>query len=148
MAQVPERTLSWLWSVLQPYSNPQVAYTDCVASLTTFPTLQPRTAVYTYENGHSLLLLCLKGTLPVDFRGTVYRFPLEVWIPQEYGNRGASVICYVKPGEEGKGPSGGEVVIRPGQHVSVDGRIYHPYLKDWGLREVCSIFLLHSKRYG
>ena len=30
-------------------------------------------------------------------------------------------------------------MIRPGQHVSVDGRIYHPYLRDWTGRQSSTI---------
>lgn len=136
MAQVPDRILSWLWSVLQQYTHSRLAYSDSVSALSAFPSLQPRTSVYTYESGHTALLLCLAGTLPVDFRGTIYRYPVEIWLPQEYGEIGVGIICYVKPGDGGKGGNAGDIVIRPGQHVSVDGRIYHPYLRDWGLREV------------
>ena len=31
---------------------------------------------------------------------------------------------YVTPGKD--------MLVRPGQHVGVDGRVYHPYLRDWG----------------
>lgn len=135
MAQLPDRVLSWLWTVLQPYRHPRSTYSDTVSVLSVFPSLQPRTAVYTYEDGHSALLLCLGGTLPVDFRGTLYRYPVELWLPEEYGERGTGVICYVRP-DGGKTGSKGDFVTRPGQHVAVDGRVYHPYLRDWGTREV------------
>lgn len=32
-------------------------------------------------------------------------------------------MVYVTPGRD--------MLIRPGQHVGVDGRVYHPYLRDW-----------------
>ena len=32
-------------------------------------------------------------------------------------------MCYVTPTED--------MIIRPGQHVAGDGRIYHPYLAHW-----------------
>ncbi|KAF2153835.1 UEV-domain-containing protein [Myriangium duriaei CBS 260.36] len=138
MAQVPERVLSWLWSVLQTYGQPRLAYNDAAAALTQFPSLKPKTAVYTYENGQTALLLCLFGTLPVDFRGAEYRYPVDLWVPQNYGERGAGVICYVKAR-----PAGCEaaviMAIRPGQHVAMDGRIYHPYLRDWGVYERSNI---------
>lgn len=25
-----------------------------------------------------------------------------------------------------------DMLVKPGQHVSVDGRVYHPYLAQWG----------------
>lgn len=32
-------------------------------------------------------------------------------------------MVYVDPGKD--------MLVRPGQHVGVDGRVYHPYLRDW-----------------
>jgi len=32
-------------------------------------------------------------------------------------------IVYIKPGQD--------MLVRPGQHVSGDGRVYHPYLAQW-----------------
>lgn len=75
-----------------------------------------------YENGSSALLLLLSGTLPVTFRGTVYRFPVALWVPYAYPHE--SPIVYVTPSQD--------MIVRPGQHVGGDGRVYHPYLAQWG----------------
>ena len=83
--------------------------------------LIPRTEVYTHENGSSALLLTISGNLPVDFRGTTYRFPVKLWVPQAFPQE--PPVVYVTPGRE--------MLVRPSQHISVDGRVYHPYLKDW-----------------
>ena len=74
-----------------------------------------------YESGQSSLLLHLTGTLPVTFRGTIYRFPIALWIPHAYPKE--APICYVIPTPG--------MVIRPGQYVSGEGRVYHPYLAEW-----------------
>nr|OQO27634.1 hypothetical protein B0A51_04401 [Rachicladosporium sp. CCFEE 5018] len=121
MAQVPEKVLSWLYSVLHEYQDPQRVYSDIAHTLASFPSLSPRTEVYTYETGGSALLTTVSGTLPVDFRGTPYRFPVKLWIPLSYPQE--APIVYVTPGKE--------MLVRPGQHVGVDGRVYHPYLRDW-----------------
>ncbi|KAK6437462.1 Suppressor protein stp22 of temperature-sensitive alpha-factor receptor and arginine permease [Oleoguttula sp. CCFEE 5521] len=121
MAQVPEKVLSWLYSVLHEHQDPQRAYSDIAHTLSSFPSLSPRTEVYTYETGGSALLTTVSGTLPVDFRGTLYRFPVKLWIPLSYPQE--APIVYVTPGKE--------MLVRPGQHVGVDGRVYHPYLRDW-----------------
>ncbi|KAJ5917952.1 hypothetical protein N7454_010327 [Penicillium verhagenii] len=89
---VPQRTLSWLYSALtkdhydpkQTYHDPNRAYHDVANALTQYPSLSPRTDVYTYENGFSALLLHLVGTVPAVFRGTTYRFPVAIWIPNTY----------------------------------------------------------------
>lgn len=62
MAAVPQKTLNWLWDVLrrvchalllfdltdlnQEYRDPQRAYTDLAQSIALFPSLSPRTDVY------------------------------------------------------------------------------------------------------
>lgn len=74
-----------------------------------------------YENGASALLLHLSGTLPVNFRGTMYRFPIALWVPHGYPQE--APLVYVTPTEG--------MVVRPGQHVDPQGKIYHPYLVGW-----------------
>ncbi|KAF4555007.1 UEV domain-containing protein [Elsinoe fawcettii] len=137
MAQVANSTLVWLWEQLQQYSQARVAYNDVAAALANFPSLQPRTDTYHFESGRPALLVCLSGTIPVDFRGRQYRYPVELWVPQEYGQPGAGIICYVRP-SAGQDSAPG-MMVRPGQHVAVDGRIYHPYLRDWGVQQRPSI---------
>ncbi|RDW67360.1 putative endosomal sorting complex protein TSG101 [Aspergillus mulundensis] len=129
MASVPQRTLNWLYSVLirdhydprQTYQDPNRTYYDVANVLAKFPMLTPETAVYTYENGFSALLLQLSGTLPVTFRGTVYKFPIALWIPNTYPRE--PPIVYVKPTQD--------MAVRVGQHVTLEGRVYHHYLAHW-----------------
>ncbi|KAF2470231.1 UEV-domain-containing protein [Lindgomyces ingoldianus] len=123
MAGVTEKVLNWLYSVLpSEYSDVNRTYNDVADTLSNYPSLSPRTEVYTYENGASALLLLLSGTLPVTFRGATYGFPVAIWVPHAYPRE--SPIVYVKPSQD--------MLVRPGQHVSGDGRIYHPYLAQWG----------------
>ncbi|KAL2436241.1 hypothetical protein ABEF95_006559 [Exophiala dermatitidis] len=122
MAGVPQKTLTWLYDVLKhEYRDPNRAYSDLAHVLARHPGLAPRTDVYTFENGASALLVHFKGTIPVTFRGNTYRFPISLWIPYAYPYE--PPICYVTPTEE--------MMIRPGQHVGGDGKIYHPYLAQW-----------------
>ncbi|KAJ4985025.1 UEV domain-containing protein [Stagonosporopsis vannaccii] len=122
MAGVPETTLNWLYSVLTSnYTDVNRTYHDATEALSHYPSLSVRTDVYTYENGASNLLLNLSGTLPVTFRGATYGFPVAVWVPYAYPRE--PPIVYVKPGQD--------MLVRPGQHVSGDGRVYHPYLAQW-----------------
>lgn len=55
------------------------------------------------------------------FRGTTYHFPLKIWLPHAYPLEAPNI--YVTPRQD--------MAVRPGQHVGVDGRVYHPYLRDW-----------------
>ncbi|EFW18162.1 hypothetical protein D8B26_005006 [Coccidioides posadasii str. Silveira] len=129
MATVPQRTLDWLYRVLtssnqdpnQAYHDPNRTYNDVAHLLAQYPHFSPRTDVYTHENGASALLLNLFGTLPVSFRGVLYRFPITVWVPTTYPRD--PPIVYVTPTKD--------MFVRPGQHVSGEGRIYHHYLAHW-----------------
>ncbi|KAI7165522.1 hypothetical protein KC324_g12540, partial [Hortaea werneckii] len=103
MAQVPERVLSWLYSVLHEYHDPQRTYTSVAQTLSAYPTLSPRTEVFTHETGRSALLLVLSGTLPTHFRGAEYRFPIKIWFPHTYPHEAPMV--FVTPG--------GGMAIRP-----------------------------------
>ncbi|BCS21993.1 putative endosomal sorting complex protein TSG101 [Aspergillus puulaauensis] len=143
MASVPQRTLNWLYSVLirdhydprQTYQDPNRTYYDVANVLAKFPTLAPETAVYTYETGFSALLLQLSGTLPVNYRGTVFKFPVALWIPNTYPRE--PPIVYVRPTEY--------MTVRVGQHVTLEGRVYHHYLAHWvGAWERSSILDLLS----
>ncbi len=116
-------------------------YSDVAQTLSYNPNFSLRTDVYSmcrqsrffgaeqpsqlislaYENGQSSLLLNVAGTLPVSFRGTTYMFPISLWVPHEYPR--AVPIAFVTPTRS--------MAVRPGQYVSGEGRIYHPYLAAW-----------------
>ncbi|ODV74722.1 ubiquitin-binding ESCRT-I subunit protein STP22, partial [Cyberlindnera jadinii NRRL Y-1542] len=114
--------LHWLFRVLQPeYSDPRTTYHDVAVLLQRYPTLKPRTRVYTYETGESALLLDIYGALPSRINGEVYRIPVEVWIPHEYPL--ASPIAYVTPTEK--------MVLQPGNHVDTNGKCYLEYTANW-----------------
>ncbi|KAI9884268.1 MAG: cysteine desulfurase [Watsoniomyces obsoletus] len=119
---VAPKVLEWLYNVLAgEYQAASRTYNDTVRALSEYSTLSPRTDVYTNEVGVSALLLHLSGILPVDFRGSLYHFPISVWIPHAYPREAPFV--YVTPAQG--------MMIRPGQHVSGEGRVYHPYLAGW-----------------
>ncbi len=48
-------------------------------------------------------------------------FPVSLWVPHEYPT--AVPIAFVTPTKN--------MVVRPGQYVSEEGRVYHPYLAAW-----------------
>ncbi|PWY86536.1 UEV-domain-containing protein [Aspergillus sclerotioniger CBS 115572] len=129
MAAVPQRTLNWLYSILirdhydprQTYQDPNRTYYEVAGVLGQYPSLGPRTEVYTFENGFSALLLQLTGTLPVTFRGTVYKFPITIWLPNTYPRE--PPLVYVTPTQD--------MAVRVGQHVTLEGRVYHHYLAHW-----------------
>ncbi|KAG5930148.1 hypothetical protein E4U42_002887 [Claviceps africana] len=119
---VQQHVLNWLYSVLtSEYHDVNRTYSDVAQTLANTPTLSPRTDVHTFPNGSSALLLHLSGTIPVNFRGNTYRFPVSIWIPHAYPRE--PPLVYVTPTET--------MMVRPGQHVDPQGLVYHPYLVGW-----------------
>ncbi|KAI1357386.1 UEV domain-containing protein [Xylaria arbuscula] len=119
---VQQHVLNWLYSVLtSEYHDVNRTYNDVAQALDQYPSLSPRTDVHTFDHGASALLLHLSGTIPVIFRGTTYRFPISLWVPHTYPRE--PPLGYVTPTET--------MMVRPGQHVDPQGRIYHPYLVRW-----------------
>lgn len=55
------------------------------------------------------------------FRGTIYRFPIQIWVPHAYPYE--APLVYVAPTEG--------MMVRAGQHVDQQGKVYHPYLVGW-----------------
>ncbi|EHK44417.1 uncharacterized protein TrAtP1_008957 [Trichoderma atroviride] len=120
---VQQHVLNWLYSVLtSEYHDVNRTYGDVATVLARYPTLTPRTDVYTFPNGASSLLVHLTGTIPTLFRGTTYRFPVSIWVPHAYPRE--APLAYVTPTET--------MMVRPGQHVDPQGQVYHPYLAGWG----------------
>ncbi|KAH8128892.1 UEV-domain-containing protein [Trichoderma asperelloides] len=120
---VQQHVLNWLYSVLtSEYHDVNRTYGDVATVLARYPTLAPRTDVYTFPNGASSLLIHLTGTIPTLFRGTTYRFPISIWVPHAYPRE--APLVYVTPTET--------MMVRPGQHVDPQGQVYHPYLAGWG----------------
>ncbi|RUS33394.1 UEV domain-containing protein, partial [Jimgerdemannia flammicorona] len=74
-----------------------------------------------YDNGHTQLLLCLYGTIPITYRSSPYNIPVAFWVPSEYPH--FPPIPYVKPTSN--------MLVRPGKYVDVSGLCYHPYRASW-----------------
>ncbi|KAK9314521.1 UEV domain-containing protein [Lipomyces starkeyi] len=119
---VTQQTLEWLHRVLlQEYRDVNRTYSDVASVLQSYPSLTPRTNVYTYENGKSELLLNLHGTVPTTFRSAVYNIPVSIWISHEYPY--VAPFAFVTPTAA--------MSLRPGNHVDTNGRVYHPYISYW-----------------
>ncbi|RUS14556.1 UEV domain-containing protein [Endogone sp. FLAS-F59071] len=100
-------TRSWLHTVLQPYIEPDRTLRDVDAVLQMYNSLKPKMDTYTYDNGHTQLLLCLYGTIPITYRSAPYNIPVAFWVPTDYPH--FPPIPYVKPTSN--------MLVRPGKHI-------------------------------
>ncbi|OZJ04039.1 hypothetical protein BZG36_03579 [Bifiguratus adelaidae] len=115
-------TRSWLRTVLQAYRDPERTFRDVDAVLQMYANLKPKMDNYTYDNGHTQLLLCLQGTVPITYRKNPYNIPMAFWIPSDYPLH--PPIPYVKPTPT--------MWVKKNNNVDVSGLCYHPYRSDWG----------------
>ena len=104
---------------------------DMDTILTEYPTLRPRTDVYStshsathaaaYNDGRSMLLLLLDGTIAVPFHGSVYNIPMHFWFPRVYPQE--PPIVYVVPMRD--------MLLRSGAHTTPEGCVQVPYIHTW-----------------
>lgn len=120
--QLPPEIINWLTTVLAPeYSDINRTQNDTIDVLISYPSLRPKTNVYTDEYGRPDLLLCIYGTIPATIGSSTYRIPVEVWIPKGYPQN--PPFSFVRPTPDMR--------IHPGNYVDTNGRCYHPYIANW-----------------
>ncbi|KAI8875593.1 UEV-domain-containing protein [Backusella circina FSU 941] len=114
---------SWLRTVLQhaEYTDQERTFRDVDAVLQMYLSLKPKMDTYTSNDGHTQLLLCIYGTVPITYRAIPYNIPVAFWIPKDYPK--SSPIPYVKPTPN--------MLIREGRHVDKSGMCYHQYRSSW-----------------
>ncbi|KAI9007906.1 UEV domain-containing protein [Phycomyces nitens] len=112
---------SWLRIALKNYQDAERTVRDVDAVLQMYISLTPKMDPYTYNDGHTQLLLCLHGTIPITYRSIPYNIPVAFWIPSEYPL--FPPIPYVKPTAN--------MLVREGKHVDKSGLCYHSYRSLW-----------------
>ncbi|KAH7930812.1 UEV-domain-containing protein [Leucogyrophana mollusca] len=126
-------TQKWLRQNVSSYPQKDRVYVDIDAALRRFPTLRPKSDVYTYDDGRTQLLLCVHGLLPISFRGASYNIPIAVWVTREYPRH--PPIAYVVPTQD--------MLVRPSRSVEVSGRCTIEYIQDWERKsEACNLSAL------
>jgi len=103
------------------YVQADAARMDAMNVITHYKDLSPSMEKFTFNDGTNKMLLCLKGTIPVLYRGTTYNIPVAIWLQEAHPQ--VSPFCYVKPTNT--------MQVRQGRHVDANGRVYLPYLTDW-----------------
>ncbi|KAM3685735.1 hypothetical protein ACB098_11G143100 [Castanea mollissima] len=94
-----------------------------LVSLTSaYPSLEPKTATFTHNDGRSVNLLQAEGTVPVSFQSVTYNIPIIVWLMESYPRHAPCV--YVNPTRD-------MIIKRPHPHVNPSGLVSIPYLQNW-----------------
>ncbi|KAH6762697.1 Ubiquitin-conjugating enzyme/RWD-like protein [Perilla frutescens var. hirtella] len=87
-----------------------------------FPSLQPKTATFTHNDGRSLNLLQADGTVPMSFQGVTYNIPVIIWLMESYPHH--APLVFVNPTRD-------MIIKRPHPFVSPNGVVSIPYIHSW-----------------
>ncbi|KAL1559435.1 protein ELC-like [Salvia divinorum] len=87
-----------------------------------YPSLQPKTAVFTHNDGRAVNLLQADGTVPMSFQGVTYNIPVLIWLMESYPRH--APLVFVNPTRD-------MIIKRPHPFVSPNGVVSIPYLHSW-----------------
>ncbi|KAF7844973.1 protein ELC-like [Senna tora] len=127
----PQFAQQFLSSVLSQRGPSALPYTEdtkwlirqhLVSLTTAFPSLEPKTASFTHNDGRSVNLLQADGTIPMTFQGVTYNIPVVIWLMESYPRHPPCV--YVNPTRD-------MIIKRPHPHVNPSGLVAVPYLQNW-----------------
>ncbi|XP_006789728.1 ubiquitin-conjugating enzyme E2 variant 3 [Neolamprologus brichardi] len=107
--------------ILSKYKFRDVAVEELEKIYRIYPGMKPSTGTYTFSDSTQKDLLKLTGTLPVQYEGRSYNFPIQLWLLDSFPF--TPPICHMKPTSN--------MVIREGKHVDANGRIHLPGLHNW-----------------
>ncbi|CAA0809435.1 Protein ELC [Striga hermonthica] len=88
----------------------------------TYPSLQPKTAVFTHNDGRTVNLLQADGTVPMSFQGVTYNIPVIIWLMESYPRH--APLVFVNPTRD-------MIIKRPHPFVSPNGVVSIPYIHAW-----------------
>lgn len=94
-----------------------------VALAEAFPSLHPKAALFTHNDGRAAHLLQADGTIPIHHAGASYNLPAVIWLPEPYPR--SPPLVFLSPTRD--------MVIKP-HHPLVDrsGLVASaPYLRSW-----------------
>ncbi|CAL4886188.1 unnamed protein product [Urochloa decumbens] len=94
-----------------------------VALTEAFPSLHPKAALFTHNDGRAAHLLQADGTIPIHHAGASYNLPAVIWLPEPYPR--SPPLVFLSPTRD--------MVIKP-HHPLVDrsGLVANaPYLRSW-----------------
>ncbi|KAL5567467.1 hypothetical protein UlMin_024042 [Ulmus minor] len=127
----PHLTQQFLSSILSQRGPSALPYSEDtkwlirqhLVSLTdAYPSLEPKTATFTHNDGRSVNLLQADGTIPMSFQGVTYNIPVVIWLMESYPRHPPCV--YVNPTRD-------MIIKRPHAHVNPSGMVSVPYLQNW-----------------
>eukprot|EP00112_Aurelia_sp_Birch-Aquarium-sp1_P002526 Seg1279.9 transcript_id=Seg1279.9/GoldUCD/mRNA.D3Y31 product="Tumor susceptibility gene 101 protein" protein_id=Seg1279.9/GoldUCD/D3Y31 len=94
---------------------------DVLETVATFKELHIIVDTYVSNNGIEHALVCLDGTIPVNYKGNLYHIPVCFWLSQQHPN--LAPLVQVKPTQT--------MSIKVGNNIDDAGMVTMPYLDEW-----------------
>ncbi|KAL5731867.1 hypothetical protein ACHQM5_004555 [Ranunculus cassubicifolius] len=90
--------------------------------LQSYPSLIPKTATFTHNDGRTVNLLQADGTIPMIYQNVTYNIPIIVWLMESYPRH--PPVVYVAPTRD-------MIIKRPHPYVNPSGLVSIPGLHNW-----------------
>ncbi|XP_028399766.1 uncharacterized protein LOC114523108 [Dendronephthya gigantea] len=103
------------------YLEADLALRDAKSALEQHRNLKPYIKQFAYPGGLIKELVCLEGTISINYKGCDYNIPICLWLQEKHPN--APPFAYVVPTAE--------MEIKSGRHVDAQGRVYLLFLTEW-----------------
>lgn len=87
-----------------------------------YPSLQPKTAIFTHNDGRSVNLLQSDGTIPMVYHQVTYNIPIIIWLMESYPRY--PPLVFVNPTRD-------MVIKRHHSFVNPSGVVSTSYLRNW-----------------
>ncbi|CAA2997657.1 ELC-like [Olea europaea subsp. europaea] len=128
MAQYTQQFLSSVLSQRGPAALPYaedvkwLIRQHLVSLAEAYPSLQPKTATFTHNDGRTVNLLQADGTVPMLFQGVTYNIPVAIWLLESYPRH--APLVFVNPTRD-------MIIKRPHPFLSPNGVVSIPYIQNW-----------------
>ncbi|KAM5569911.1 protein ELC-like [Rosa sericea] len=129
--QSEQQTATFLNGVLSQRGPSALPYAEDIkwhirqqllALISSYPSLEPKTASFTHNDGRTVNLLQVDGTVPMPYQGVTYNIPVIIWLIDSYPRFAPCV--YVNPTRD-------MIIKRPHPYVDPSGIVSIPYLQNW-----------------
>ncbi|XP_026411519.1 protein ELC-like [Papaver somniferum] len=126
-----QSTQQFLSTVLSQRGPSALQYTEdskwlirqhLVSLIESYPSLQPKTAVFNHTDGRTVNLLQAQGTIPMIYMNVTYNIPIVIWLMETYPRHPPCI--YVNPTRD-------MIIKRPHAYVNPSGLVSTPLLQSW-----------------
>jgi hypothetical protein len=113
------------------YQNTEFLSEQCSSVMSHFENIRP---IIGFHTSTQELLMCLEGPIAVECRGEEYFAPIAIWLHREFPAEAPSVFV----------TSNGVILQHGHSHVTPQGEVLSPYLRDWDAESSSLIGLLDT----